>query len=207
MNKISPLNRINHSSAATQSRAPHGALPLALATLALFAGACGSPNTLEIVDRDQTILGTAMSFAVLGASTVTNTGATTVYGDLGVTPGLEVTGFPPGLVAGGTIHSGDAVALQAQSDASTAYDGLAGQAFTEDLSNQDLGEMVLTPGVYRFSSSAQLTGELTLDAQGDSAAVFVFQIGSTLTTATNSSVAVINGTNDCNIFVSVQGWG
>jgi len=144
-------------------------------------------------------LGTAGSFAVLGGSTVTNTGPTIVTGDLGVSPGTAITGFPPGSVIG-TIHSADAVALQAQSDVTTAYNVLAGQACDTDLTSQDLGGMTLTPGVYCFSSSAQLTGVLTLDAQGDPAAVWVFQIGSTLTTASNASVAVINGGKRCNVF-------
>ena len=134
-------------------------------------------------------LGTAQSFAVLGGSTVTNTGPTIITGDLGVSPGTAVTGFPPGIVTGGTIHAADAVALQAQSDTTTAYNDLAGQACTIDLTGQDLGGLTLVPGVYCFSSSAQLTGALTLDAEGDPNAVWVFQIGSTLTTASNSSVA------------------
>jgi hypothetical protein len=120
-----------------------------------------------------------------------------------VDPGLAVTGFPPGLVAGGTIHTGDAVALQAQSDTTTAYNTLAGEALTVDLTGQDLGGKTLTPGVYHFSSSAQLTGALTLNAEGNPDASFVFQIGSTLTTASNSSVLVINGAQDCNIFWQV----
>src|SRR4029077_14803561 len=118
-------------------------------------------------------------------------------------PGLAVTGFPPGLVTGGTIHSGDGVALLAQNDHPTAYNTLPGESLTQDLTGQDLGGLTLTPGVYHFSSSAQLTGALTLNAQNDPAAVFVFQIGSTLTTASSSSVLVINGAQDCNIFWQV----
>jgi hypothetical protein len=146
-------------------------------------------------------LGSAESFAVLGGSTVTNTGPTTVYGDLGVWPGLAITGFPPGIVNGVT-YSGGAVAQQAQSDVTTAYNSLAGMAVNQNLTGQDLGGLTLNPGVYRFSSSAQLTGTLTLNGLGDPNALFVFQIGSTLTTASSSSVLVINGGN-CNVFWQV----
>jgi hypothetical protein len=148
-------------------------------------------------------MGQAASFAVLGGSTVTNTGATNVLGDLGVAPGTAVTGFPPGIVTGGTIHINDAVAQQAQADLTIAYNNLAGQAPTVDLSGQNLGGLTLGPGVYRFSTSAQLTGTLTLDAQGDPAAVFIFQIASTLTTASASSVVMINGGSDCNVYWQV----
>jgi hypothetical protein len=168
---------------------------------ATMAPACdvSTEPSVDATALGQELLGTAQSFAVLGGSTVTNTGSTTVYGSLGVHPGLAVTGFPPGLVTGGTIHSGDAVALQAQSDTTAAYDALAAMAPTADLTGQDLGGMTLVPGVYSFSSSAQLTGQLTLDAMGDPDAVFVFQIGSTLTTASNSSVLVIGG-QPCNVY-------
>ncbi len=113
-----------------------------------------------------------------------------------------MTGFPPGLVIG-TSHVTDAVALQAQSDANTAYNALAGMACNFDLTGQDLGGLTLVPGVYCFSSSAQLTGALTLDALGDPDAVFAFQIGSTLTTASNASVTMINGGSACNVFWQV----
>jgi hypothetical protein len=149
-------------------------------------------------------LGTAVSFVALGGSAVTNTGPSTINGDLGVWPDLGVIGFPPGVVtAPYTIHAGDAVAQQAQSDVTTAYDVLAGAAVDIDLTGQDLGGLTLTPGVYSFSSSAQLTGTLTLDAQGDPNAVFIFKIGSTLTTASASSVAVINSGSGCNVFWQV----
>src|SRR5690242_11032372 len=101
-------------------------------------------------------LGAAKSFAVLGASTVTNTGSSIVSGNLGVSPGSAVTGFPPGLVKDGAIHAADAVALQAQSDVTIAYNNLAGQACTADLTGQDLGGLTLPSGVYCFTSSAHL---------------------------------------------------
>ncbi len=143
------------------------------------------------------------SFAVLGGSTVTNTGPTIVNGNLGVSPGSAVTGFPPGIVAGGTIHAADSVAAQAQADLTTLYNDLANAACNTDLTGQDLGGMTLTPGVYCFASSAQLTGTLTLDAQGNSNAIFIFQIGSTLTTASASSVLLINNASSCGVFWQV----
>jgi hypothetical protein len=150
-------------------------------------------------------LGTAASFGVLAGSTVTNTGMTTVTGNLGVWPGTAVTGFPPGIVLG-TVSAGDAVAMIAQGDLTTAYNFAAGQPCGDNLTGQDLGGLSLTPGVYCFNTSAQLSGALTLNAQGDPNAVFIFQIGSTLTTASASSVSFINGgaaTYDANVYWQV----
>jgi hypothetical protein len=152
----------------------------------------------------QISLGTAQSFAVLGGSTVTNTNTPTVVtGNLGVSPGSSVTGFPPGMVTAGTIHAADATAAQAQSDVTTAYNAITGTACNTDLTGQDLGGLTLVPGVYCFSSSAQLTGTLTLNALGNPNALFIFKIGSTLTTASGSSVVVVNPGTDCNVFWQV----
>ena len=147
-------------------------------------------------------LGTAASFAVLGGSAVTNTNASKVTGDLGVSPGSSITGFPPGTVDG-TIHSADAVAAQAQVDVGTAYDALTSQACDVDLTGQDLGGKTLKTGVYCFDTTAQLTGDLVLDAEGNSSAVFIFKMGSTLTTASGSTVSMINGGDPCNVFWQV----
>ena len=143
-------------------------------------------------------LGTADSFAVLGGSTVTNTGPSTINGDLGLAPGSAVTGFPPGTV-NGTIHVADAVASQAKTDLVTAYNDAAGR-LPALVVPSDLGGLTLTAGVYKSSSSLGLTGALTLDAQGNPDAVFVFQAGSTLTTASASRVNLINGAQPCNVF-------
>lgn len=143
-------------------------------------------------------LGTAQDFAVLGGSTVTNTGSSVITGDLGLWPGSAITGFPPGSVSG-TIHTTDAVAKQAQNDVTTVYNNLD-QPCDVDLTGQNLGGKTLTSGVYCFSTSAQLTGTLKLNAQGNADAVFIFKMGSTITTASGSSVAVVNGGQDCNVF-------
>lgn len=152
----------------------------------------------------QAQLGTAADFGVLAGSTVTNTGPSVIQGSVGVWPGIAVVGFPPGIVvAPGVIHAGDPVAQAAQGDLTTAYNTLAGLPPSANLTGQDLGGLLLTSGVYKFNTSAQLTGVLTLDGQGNSASPFVFQIGSTLTTASNSAVLLINGANGNNVYWQV----
>jgi hypothetical protein len=170
----------------------HSMLQRTFSAVVLLLIAAASPLAAQIP------LGTAQSFGVLAGSTVTNTGASTVTGNIGVSPGTAVTGFPPGVVIGGAIHNNDAVAVQAQSDLTTAFNDIAATPCTVDLTGQNLGGLTLTPGVYCFTSTAQLTGALTLDALGNPNALFLFKIGTALTTASGSSVSVINGGNSCN---------
>ncbi len=151
-------------------------------------------------------LGTTSSFAILAGTTITNTGPTTINGDaggnVGVAPGTSVTGFPPGIVSNGAITTAAAVTT-AKTDLVAAYNDAAGRTGALDLSDQDLAGMTLTPGVYNFSSSAQLTGTLTLDGQNQADPVFIFQIGSTLTTASDSDIELINGARYCRTFWQV----
>ncbi len=144
-------------------------------------------------------------FAILGGSTIVNTGPTIVSGgDVGSSPGVAVTGFPPGIVVSpATVHQDDLVAENAQLDLSNAYNYATGLLRTDNLTGQDLGGLTLTPGVHDFLSAAQLTGILTLDAQNDPDAVFIFRIGSTLTTASNAQVVLINGAQAQNVFWQV----
>jgi hypothetical protein len=148
-------------------------------------------------------LATVAPFVVLGGATVTNTGPSVLNGDLGVAPGTALPGFGLPAVVNGATHANDAVANQAQADLTVAYDVAAAQPLTADLSGTDLGNRTLTTGAYRYTSSAQLTGALTLDAQGDPNAQFVFQVASALTTASASSVVLINGASPCNVFWQV----
>ena len=146
-------------------------------------------------------LGTAESFAVLAATTVTNTGPSTINGNLGLSPGTAVTGFGPGTVTG-TTYAADAIALKAQADLTIAYGDAA--ARTPSVSAPaELGGLTLSPGVYRNASSFGLTGTLTLNAKGDPNAVFVFQAGSTLITGSASQVRLVNGAQACNVFWKV----
>ena len=166
-----------------------------------FAVALGAPAASA--SQPPVGLGNAAPFAVLAGTTVTNTGPSVISGDLGVSPGTAVTGFPPGQVINGTVHQGDAVAAAAQTDLSTAYNDAAGRTPATVVSNPDLGGTTLAPGVYQVASAMSLTGTVTLDAQNDPSAVFVFQAGSTLITASSSSVKLIGGAQACNVFWQV----
>lgn len=146
-------------------------------------------------------LGTAAAYSVLGGTTVTNTGPTTLAGELGVNPGSAITGFPPGIAAG-AIHRGDAQALQAESDLTTAYNDAAGRAATSSVAGDLVGK-TLTPGVYKSSGPLAVSGALTLNGQGNPNSVFIFQVASTLTTASASHIVLTNSTQACNVYWQV----
>lgn len=146
-------------------------------------------------------LGTAGSFAVLAGAGITNTGPTTVTGDLGTYPTTTMTGTGS-ITLHGTNHAGDSVTQGAKTDLVTAYNTAAGEGPTSPIV-ADLGGRTLGPGVYNSASSIGLTGTLTLDAHGNPNARFVFQAGSTLTTASASQVQLVNGAQACNVFWQV----
>jgi uncharacterized repeat protein (TIGR01451 family) len=146
-------------------------------------------------------LGTATSFAVLAGSGITNTGPTTITGDVGTFPTTTETGFGSVTLIG-TNHAGDAVTQGAKTDLTTAYNDAAGRGPTIPVSG-DIGGQTLVPGVYNSASSLGITGTLTLDAEGDPDAVFIFQMVSTLVTASGSNVNLINGAQACNVFWQV----
>jgi Ice-binding-like/Bacterial Ig-like domain (group 3) len=172
------------------------ALTLAAATAAAI-GMAGAPGAKA--DTAPISLGSAANYAVLAASTVTNTGATTVSGNLGLSPGTSVTGFPPGQVTG-NIDVANSAALQAQNDLTAAYNAAAASPVTATIP-VELGGTTETPGVYASPAGTfGITGTLTLDAQGDPNAVFIFEAASTLITASSSNVVLINGAQASNVF-------
>jgi hypothetical protein len=148
-------------------------------------------------------LATARPFVVLGGQEVTNTGPSVLNGDLGVAPGTSLTGFGSPAVVNGATHNNDGVANQAQADLTTAYNVAAGQTPATNLTGQNLGGLTLAAGAYKYTSSAFLTGTLTLDAANDPNAQFVIQIGSSLTTASASRVELVRGASPCNVFWQV----
>jgi ethanolamine utilization microcompartment shell protein EutS len=168
---------------------------LAFAALATFAAQAKAQS-----------LGTAETFAVLGGSTVTNTGTSIISGDVGVSPGSAIIGFPPGIIINGALHAADGIATQAHADLATAYTAFAGLPSppANNLTGVDLGGLTLTPGVYHCDVAATWSsGILTFDAQHVPTARFVIQIGTTLITPSSSSVALINGADARNVYFQV----
>jgi hypothetical protein len=149
------------------------------------------------------VLGAAASFAVLAGSTVVNTGSSIVTGDVGVSPGTAIVGFPPGTVIG-TIHTTDTAAAAGIFDLTTAYNDAAGRTLCPIILEGNLGGMTLAPGLYKSTSGFEVTsGDLTLDAQGNSNAVWIFQMASTLDTTAGRQVILAGGAKASNVFWQV----
>jgi hypothetical protein len=171
---------------------------VAMTCMVLLVGVLAVPADAAVAPVG---LGTAASYSVLGGQTVTNTGPSKLSGDLGVSPGTAITGFPPGTV-GGAKHAGDAQAAKAQSDLTIAYNDAAGRALTASVAGDLVGK-TLTAGVYKSTGPLALSGTVTLNGQGNPNAVFIFQIASTLITASASHVSLLNGAQACHVFWQV----
>jgi len=181
-------------------------LIVVIVVIALVAVALGAGYVLltrSSCGQGGVALGSAAGFAVLAGSTVTNTGATTVTGDVGVSPGSAIIGFPPGTVIG-TIHTTDTAAAAGIADLTTAYNDAAGRTLCPVSVAGNLGGRTLTPGLYKSTSGLEISsGDLTLDAQGNANGVFIFQIASTLTMTAGRQVILAGGARASNVFWQV----
>jgi hypothetical protein len=176
---------------------------VAIALVAVVLGAGYILLTPSACSQGGVALGSAAGFAVVAGSTVTNTGSTTVTGDVGVSPGSAVTGFPPGTVVG-TIHAADSAAAAAIADLTIAYNDAAGRTLCPVTVAGNIGGQTLTPGLYKSTSGLEISsGDLTLDARGNANAVFIFQIASTLTTTEGRQVILAGGARASNVFWQV----
>jgi hypothetical protein len=190
----------------------------ALATVVLIAGCkketntpasssgTSTPNviTTQTTSQAPVAVGGASNLAILAGSGITNTGATTITGDMGLSPGTSVGGFPPGIL-NGSLHINDAIANQAKLDLTTAYNDAAGRTSTDLVKLAgNIGGLTLTPGLYKSTSSLALSsGDLTFDAKGNPGAVFIIQIASALTVTSGRQVILSGGALASNIFWQV----
>ncbi len=167
-----------------------------------------APSQIRLVNQNTLVsfapdLKSAASFGLLAGTSIVSANTSTVDGNIGVAPGATITGFPPGTKTGSS-HANDATAIQAQVDLAAAYASIVSRGFNQDLSGTPLDGLTLDPGVYKFSTTALLNGgALTLDAGNDPSAVFIFQIGSTLTVANSSVINLVNGADANNVFFQV----
>lgn len=187
---------------------------IAIASVAFFAGCKKESNSayyvnpqvipLQTTAQAMVSLAGASNFAILAGSAVTNTGATTVTGDLGLSPGSSIGGFPPGILVG-TQHINDVIANQAKLDLTAAYNDAAGRTCTDIVTlSGNIGALTLTPGLYKSTSSLAISsGDVTFDAKGNSNAVFIIQIASSLTTTSARKVILSGGAQASNIFWQV----
>src|SRR4051812_17392639 len=188
-----------------------------IASVALIAGCkkdnktapSGGSSNPVVIPHQTTVQATvplagASTFAILAGSAISNTGATNITGDLGLSPGTSIGGFPPGILTG-TQHINDAMANQAKLDLTTAYNDAAGRTSTQIVTlSGNIGGLTLSPGLYKSTSSLAISsGDLTFDAKGDANAVFIIQIASTLTTTSGRKVILSGGAVAANIFWQV----
>lgn len=160
----------------------------------LGSGSTIAPATASVDLRS------AARFAILAGSTVTNTGPTKIVGDVGISPGSAMTGFPPGVIHG-NVHVDDSIARQAKLDLTTAYNDAMGRTLNPIKIAGNIGGQTLYPGLYKSTSALSISsGDLTLDARGHSHAVFIFQIASKFTMTTGRSVILTNGAQARNVF-------
>ncbi len=171
--------------------------------MVLILGLVVTPARADAAPAARVSVGRAGSFSVLAGVGVVNSGATVVTGDLGVSPGTSVVGFPPGVV-GGVTYAGGVVAAGAQTDAVAAYQDAAGRVATAEFSGDQNG-VTFTPGVYHTAAAFALTGTLTLDGLGDPNAVFIFQVSAALNTAAASHMVLLGGAKAANVFWASQG--
>lgn len=161
-------------------------------------------STATNTNQSAVNLGAAATYGVLAGSTVTNTGPTSVTGNVGVSAGTSVAGYPPGVVSGGAIHAGDNEASQAQLALTSAYNELAGRTVAPVSVAGNIGGMSLAPGLYKSTSGLEISsGDLTLDAKGDANAIFIFQVASTLNVASGRNVVLIGGAKAGNVYWQV----
>ena len=185
---------------------------LAIISVILIAGCkkdeptAANPSVIPVqtTTQEPVPLAGASNLAILAGSAITNTGATTVTGDLGLSPGTSIGGFPPGILTG-VQHNNDNIATQAKLDATAAYNDLAGRTSTDIVTlSGNIGGLTLTPGLYKSTSSlAVSSGDVTFDAKGDASAVFIIQIASSLTTTSGRKVILSGGASAANIFWQV----
>ena len=186
---------------------------VAMASVVLFAS-CDKDdddesNNLITIPVQTTVQATvslagASDFALLAGSEITNTGETVITGDIGLSPGTSIGGFPPGIL-NGTQHINDAIANQAKLDIVDAYNNAAARTSAEAVTlSGNIGGLTLTPGLYFSTSSLAISsGDLTFDAMGDANAVFIIKIASTFTTTSGRAVILSGGASASNIFWNV----
>lgn len=180
---------------------------LAIASV-VFIGACKKDDSKvpkQKIAMESLSLASASNFAVLAGAAVTNTGETVVTGDLGLSPGTSVGGFPPGIL-NGTLRVNDEIANKAKLDLTNAYNDAAGRTSKDMVTlSGNIGGLTLTPGLYKSTSSLEISsGDLTFDARGDANAVFIIQIASTLTTTADRKVILSGSASASNIFWQVS---